>query len=490
MSATRQTYRSSFIQPLTSGLLLGTGSAGCFYALMISGPLNNPMLRRFCLSHWTASAAIAMFFVGIAFLLIKLWQAITQVRFTNATMHALTGLVNEGCDIFPAERPRWLEASWMSLPVAWQTSWFGLRLSRILSLQLKRGRRDGLESDLQSLSKADARRQRESYSLVRMITYAIPVLGLLGTMLLLSEADQSLLKRNASTLAKTSANNPAKANSQAQVTTASHTALPINASLPINANIASMSATRSGFEPAVLSLALTLVILLAQFVVIGVEHDLLERIDQGVEDVLIEFLAADPQDAGANLFAPVKQMSADLIACVQQTVEQQANIWSRSISESQRQWSTWTQAASESMASNLNSTISAALTNHAGRLEKIQEEGSRQIDTRWQQWQTTLSDQARAMSSQQKELIRQTDAIQQLVTAMTDLRKLEETIHESVGRIENLNRLEDASQCVGEAVAVLATSLERAGIIRGAPVRPRVARKSELIEEDEQRKAA
>ena len=464
------------MQPLTSGLLLGTGLAGCFYALLVSGVLNNPLLRRFCVSHWTAAAAVAMFFVAIAFLIVKLWQALAQVRATNATLHALGSLVTEGCDVFPAERPRWLEASWLSLPTAWQSSWFGLRLSHILSLQLKRGRRDSLETDLQSLSKADARRQRESYSLVRMIIFAIPILGLLGTTLMLSESDQSLLKSTSSLVASTA-------------DTAGSLSLNAAAGTAQTAQSTSNVSARSGFEPTVLSLALSLVILLVQFVVVGVEQDLLERMDHGIEDTLIEFLAADPQDAEGSLFAPVKQMSQELLSSVQQIVEQQANIWSRSISESQRQWSSWTQAASESIASNLNDTISAALKNHAGRLEKIQEEGSRQIDTRWQQWQTTLSDQARAMSSQQKELIRQTDAIQQLVTAMTDLRKLEETIHESVGRIENLNRLEDASQCVGEAVAVLATSLERAGIIRGAPVRPRVVRKSELLE-DEQRKAA
>ncbi len=95
------------------------------------------------------------------------------------------------------------------------------------------------------------------------------------------------------------------------------------------------------------------------------------------------------------------------------------------------------------------------------------------------------------MSSQQKELIRQTDAIHQLVAATTDLRKLEETIHESIARIENIGRLEDASQCVGEAVAVLATSLERAGIIRGAPTRPRVVRRPDALEDDgDMRKAA
>jgi hypothetical protein len=413
-----------------------------------------------------------MFFIAIAFLAIKQWTAITQLRLTTATVNALSSLIHDGHGTLPAERPRWLEASWLSLPVAWQYSWFGVRLNRILSLQLKRGRRDALEQDLQSLSKADSQRQRESYSLVRTIACGIPILGILGTAIMLSDIG-----------------GPTKPPKSAPAQSAAPVALAAPATI-LPARI-SEATPLAAVDTTILALALTLVTMFAQLLVSRTERDLLEQIDMGVQDTLIEFLAADPHDAEESLFAPVKQMTADLVTTIHQVVEQQANIWSRSISESQRQWSSWTQAASECIASNLTNTITEALKNHASRLEKIQEEGSRQIDTRWQQWQTTLSDQARAMSSQQKELIRQTDSIQQLVSATADLRKLEDAILESVSRIENIHRLEDAAQCIGEAVAVLATSLERAGIIRGAPVRPRVARKPDTLDDrEEQRKSA
>ena len=409
---------------------------------------------------------MALFFMAIVLLANKLRTAHTQLRLTSVTVNALGRLIQDGHGILPAERPRWLEASWLSLPVAWQFSWFGRRLNRILNLQLKRGRRDALEHDLQSLSQVDARRQRDSYNLVRTINFAIPLLGILGTAMVFSEIG--------------------KLNEHLQSTTTQLASDPIL----VSANAATMSSL-TALDPTVLALGLTLLTIFAQFIAVRSEQDLLERIDQGVQDTLIEFLAADPHDAEEGLLAPVKQMTADLVTTIHQVVEQQANIWSRSISESQRQWSNWTQSASECIASNLTDTISAALKNHASRLEKIQEEGSRQIDTRWQQWQTTLSDQARAMSSQQKELIRQTDSIQQLVSATTDLRKLEDAILDSVSRLENLQRLEDASQCVGEAVAVLATSLERAGLIRSAPIRPRVVRKPDSPDDiQEQRKSA
>lgn len=507
VSSTRTTYRSSFSQPLSSSIALGVILAGGFYALVLTGAINEPLIRRFSLSHWTAGATLTLFSVAITFLISKLWTAIAQGRFTNATVSALDGLIYEGRDTLPADRPRWLEASWLSLPVAWQYSWFGVRLNRILTLQLKRGRRDALEQDLDLLSKADAHRQRESYSLIRTILCTIPVLGVLGTAISLSDINQPKEQRKSIALqskpiaagASARGISPTASSELVLQSAAPESAASVPSISPSNKQESSQNLmgpmsplvpvnSMTGIDTTVLALSATLVILFVQLIVSRIERDLLEQIDMGVQDTLIEFLAADPHDAEENLLAPVKQMSADLVATVHQIVEQQANIWSRSIAESQRQWSSWTQTASECIASNLTETITEALKNHASRLEKIQEEGSRQIDTRWQQWQTTLSDQARAMSSQQKELIRQTDSIQQLVAATTDLRKLEETILESVGRLENIHRLEDASQCIGEAVAVLATSLERAGIIRGAPVRPRVVRKSDVIEEDEQQR--
>ena len=76
-------------------------------------------------------------------------------------------------------------------------------------------------------------------------------------------------------------------------------------------------------------------------------------------------------------------------------------------------------------------------------------------------------------------MIKQSDTLHQLVDSTTELRNLENTIHDSVARLENIGRLEEAAHCVGEAVALLATCLERAGVIRGTPIRPRVAKKSD-----------
>ncbi len=469
MNKTRQTNQESFTVSLPPAIALGALLTGCFYGLILAGPLDFALLRRYCLCHWVAIASVSMFFVAAVVLLFKWWAAAAQNRVTRKAIDALGGLVAEGYETLPAGRPEWLQASWVLQPLNWQHSWFGLRLSRLLDLQIKRGKRDGLERDLQSLSEADADKQHDSYSLVRIITWAMPMLGFLGTVLGISETLGTLDTKMLATQSQDAMN---------QLTAGLYVA----------------------FDTTAIALVLTVIAMFIQFAVSRMELGLLAQLDAGAQDTLIEFLATDLLEAEESLFAPVRQMTSDLITAVHQLVEQQANLWSRSIAESQRQWSNWTQTASERIESGLGETIKQSLHEHANRLETIQDEGARQIDARWQQWQTTLSDQARTMNAQQKEMIRQSTALESLVASTCDLRKLEETIQESVGRIEDTNRLEEASHCIVEAVAVLATSLERAGVIRGAPIRPRPVRKSELTEstesataeslESQQRKAA
>ncbi len=185
-----------------------------------------------------------------------------------------------------------------------------------------------------------------------------------------------------------------------------------------------------------------------------------------------------------------RQMTDDLLAAVHQLVEMQANIWSRSISEAQKQWTNWSSSSGDQLRDALVQALDKSLTQHALQFEKIQQEAGRQVDSRWQQWQITLSDQARVMHAQQKELVRQTEAIDRLVTSTCELKKAEEAMHETFANFELLDQLRETTLGVGEAVAVLATSLERAGIIRGLPVKPRSARRADDEQADDQRKVA
>ncbi len=447
-------------------LLLGSLLAGGFYGLIFLGPLDVAILRRYCLSHPVAIASVALFCVGMVGLLLKWYYAAAQSAITGRAAGVLRRLVSEGEEVSPSKRADWLMASWDAQPPTIRDSWFGARTVRMVELQLGRGRRAQVESDLKSLSDLEADRQHESYSLLRIIHWAMPMLGFLGTVLGISQTLGQLDTQMLATQQQQAMN---------QLTAGLYVA----------------------FDTTAIALTLTVCSMFVQFAVSRIETNLLTRIDRDSGDCLIQFLSADPSNVHDTLLVPVREMATEVLSTLQQVVEDQAELWSRSIAESQRQWSQWTDQAAQQVESQLGAGVSAALEKHVASLEKLHDEGARQVDVRWQQWQLTLSDQARQVQAQQKEIIQQSELLKQLVTSTADLRKLEETIHDSVLRLENVGRIEEASLCVGEAVAVLATSLERAGVIRGAPVRPRAAKPatadappSEPASQAAQRKAA
>lgn len=421
-----------------------------FFGLILYGPLDYPILRRYCLGHPVAIASVCLFIVGIVGLTLKWIAALQQTSLTTRGASTLERLIGEGDEIAPKQRPAWLAANWESQNGQLQRSWFGARVWRVLELQINRGRRNQLEHDLKSLSELEADRQHDSYSLLRIIHWAMPMLGFLGTVLGIS---QTLSQLDTATLASQ------QGDAMNQLTA--------------GLNIA--------FDTTAIALVLTVFSMFVQFAISRLEQSILSQIDSDAADCLIQYLSADPFDAQVNLLTPVREALDGVLAGVRQLVTEQASLWSDSLFDTQRQWSEWTQERSQAVEAQISHSVGLALDKHVTELSKLQEEGSRHQDLRWQQWQTTLSDQARLIQGQQKEMIRQSDSLRQLIESTSDLRKLEETIHASVQRLEDVGRIEEATACVGEAVAVLATCLERSGVIRGTPIRPRMAAKSKPI---------
>ncbi len=447
MNSSRRQQRQSFGLPLPPVLLVGAVLSAAFYGLILTGPLDLAILRRYCLSHPVAIASVCLFSLGIVGLTLKWWSARTQTRVTSKSANALRRLIHEGADVSPNKRPEWLAASWESQPARLQQSWFGARVMSIVDLQISRGRRNQLDADLKSLSEMSADQQHDSYSLLRIINWAMPMLGFLGTVLGISQTLGQLDTKMLATQQQDAMN---------QLTAGLYVA----------------------FDTTAIALVLTVFLMFVQFAVSRLEQGILSEIDAESSDCLIQFLSADPHSAQDSLFAPVREVMENLLEGVREMVHQQSLLWSQSLNESQRQWTNWTGSVWNQVETQFGDRVGHALDKHVTELGKLQEEWSRNQDLRWQQWQTTLSDQARMIQGQQKEMIKQSDSLQKLVESTTDLRKIETTIQESVSNLENVGRIEEATICVGEAVATLATCLERAGVIRGTPIRPRVSKKT------------
>jgi biopolymer transport protein ExbB/TolQ/cellobiose-specific phosphotransferase system component IIA len=444
--------RDPYTFPLPTVILIGAVLSALFYGLLIAGPFELTLLKRYCLCHWVAIASVCLFTTGAVGLTFKWFSTNRQLRLVGGASAAMRRLTAEGAEVNPKDRVDWLMQSWSAEPESVQWSWFGQRVIQALQLLQSRGRRHNLEHDLKTLAEQTADHQHESYALLRIVHWAMPMLGFLGTVLGISQTLGQLDTEMLATQQQQAMN---------QLTAGLYVA----------------------FDTTAIALVLTVISMFAQFALHRVELGLMQLIDRQCEDALVPFLSDDPFEAQDSLLTPVREMAGDLVNCVRELVVEQASVWSRSISESQRQWTDWTEKLANEVDSQLVSSLGQAMSQHLAGLELVQEKTGRQFETRLQQWQTTLSEQTRAMHQQQKEMLLQTATLQQLIQSTADLKKLEEAISNNLRTIEEAGnfdkatgRIENATQCVAEAVAMLATSLERAGLVRAAaPQRPRPA---------------
>ncbi|MEM9702075.1 MAG: MotA/TolQ/ExbB proton channel family protein [Planctomycetota bacterium] len=147
---------------LTSPAAIAAASTALFLiACGEGGPLAHPLIARYALGHPLAIATVALFFAGAA--------AVTlRALGHRGERHAVTALA--ACRFEAAEEAlAWAGSSQLAAPV------------RVRGLLADPPPADRAEARLTTLHETAADRLHDSYGLVRTITWAVPILGFLGT---------------------------------------------------------------------------------------------------------------------------------------------------------------------------------------------------------------------------------------------------------------------------------------------------------------------
>ena len=112
VNSNRRSQPQSCTLPLPQVLLIGVGLSAAFFGLILYGPLDYPILRRYCLGHPVAIASVCLFIVGIVGLTLKWMAALQQTRLTSRGSNTLQRLIDDGNEIAAKQRPAWLVANW------------------------------------------------------------------------------------------------------------------------------------------------------------------------------------------------------------------------------------------------------------------------------------------------------------------------------------------------------------------------------------------
>jgi hypothetical protein len=320
------------------GITIGLFAAAVFYLFAWAFPL--AWVERYFLGHPVAIAATILFAIACAILAVKVRRVRADTKLTAQLRDEdLMLAIPENVD----SSEQWLLTNdagrvaklWLGvlgdLPQAARRNPLVTRLAELLQRQSGRVSTRHLSDDLREISSREGDSAYDSLQLVRIIVWAIPMLGFLGTVIGITQ-----------TLG----------------------------GLDFSDGTAAVDRLKSGlyvaFDTTALGLVLSVVAIFLQFPVERAEQSLLSEIDRRVGGMLSARLPSD--DHGDNPAAHIAQLCDGIRVAVGQSLASQAELWRTTIDEAHSHWQRVADDNSQRIATALASSLAPLLEMHTTTL--------------------------------------------------------------------------------------------------------------------------
>jgi len=402
-------------------LIIGSALSSLFYALVLRGPLQSEITHRYFAGHPVNVGEAVLFFVGLAALMLKFGDVVLQ----SLTVRRIR-LGEDAAEAGVADCSGQLERL-ASLSASWRNTYLARRLRAALEHVQRSGTAAGLDEELKYLSDLDATRQQDNYALVRIIIWATPMLGFLGTVVgitsALGELDPQLLATD-----------------------------------PKTAMQGLLAGLYVAFDTTAEALALSMVLMFIQFFTERLETELLSTVDRRAEEELLgRFLPAD-RPADPQL-AAVQRMGNAVLKAAQQMVQDQTEHWRQTIDAANAQWKELLENSGRSVQTALSGSLDSSLKSFSDHMAVVEQETEDRVRARWEQWQTALSNNARLLHSQQEELARQGDVMTQVLQATGEVIKLEQALNDNLRGLAGARHFEETVMSLSAAIHLLNSRL-------------------------------
>lgn len=399
----------NLINLATSPFVLGSTATVGLYAAIWRGHLTQPMLVRYLAGHPIEIITTWLFLIALAAQANKLLTALSQ---RAGLMRVKLGAVPDGGQEITACGT--LLDRLAALPAACD-GFLRDRLRNALEFVRRKQAATELESELKYLSDVDFDRRAGSHALVKVIIWAIPILGFLGTVIGLTDAIANLSP-------------DALENSLPAVT----------AGLGVS------------FDTTALALALSMVLMFGQFAVDRIEIGLLERVDERVHHELAARFKVHSAGQDAVL-SGVKRLADEMLRACVVLVEQQAELWQESLAAAETRW----KSLADQQERVLGASLSESLRTYALTLAETQEKSAELNRAAWAPIQQSLEKTADAVLAQQGEMARQSELLKEIVTASCEVTRLEDVLNRNLSSLSKVADFEEMVRSLSAAVHLL-----------------------------------
>ena len=431
MQNSKSTRRlASVLGQLGWTILLGLGLSVVFFLLVLRGPLNSEMTVRYFVSHPVSYCATAMFVIGLVALSGKLVQVLVQYAgLTRTSLNWPDG------EIIDPREPSDLSAGLKKLPSALRKSYLGCRLQSAVDFLSDRQSVEGLDEEMKYQADMDATRQHESFALVRILIWATPMLGFLGTVIGITQALGDL--------------DPSE--------------LANNIQAAMDKLLAGLYVA---FDTTALALTLSIVLMFFQFLVDRLETELLAAVDIHTNHELRGRFSRESRNSDPYL-ASVERMSSAVIRTSEHLVKRQAHLWEQSWDRAQERWATITEDAAGTVTTSFQQALSCSLSEFSDEFAAGTAATVSATQNQWQNLVEHVEQAKQQFDAQQVALQRHTEVLQQVVQATDEICKLESVLNENLQTVAVTGNFEHAVTTLSAAAQLLVANL-------GAPAVPRV----------------
>lgn len=317
---------------LVPALLLGVPLAAAILGVIYYGPLRESVAYRY-VSHSVEGVEVLMFCCALGALAAKLFHLLRERRALGAD--ALPPWDGHAVPTTEAGR---LLAGLNSLPARVHDTLLVRRAHAVLDFLCRRGSANELDDHLRDLADGDAVALEGSYGLIRFITWAIPILGFLGTVLGITGAISGVTPEKLE-------------NDLNQVT----------------------DGLALAFDATALALGLTMLTMFLTFVVERAEQSVLEAVDRYTDRQLAHRFERTGAEAGPFVEV-VRQNSQVVLAAAEKLVQQQTDLWAKALEETDRRRTEAEQRQQERLTAALEEALQRTLHAHGQQVASLEKE--------------------------------------------------------------------------------------------------------------------
>jgi biopolymer transport protein ExbB/TolQ len=417
-----------------AAFLVGLPLAAAVLGVVLFGPLRDTVAYRY-LSHPVECVEVVMFCCALGALAGK-WRQTAVERRASATEVVPRW---DGKPVPATEAPALL-AGLSRLPRRLRGTYLARRVEGILDFLCQRRSAAGLDDHLRTLADNDVAAMEGSYALTRFITWAIPILGFLGTVLGITGAIAGVT--------------------------------PEKLEQGINSVTDGLALA---FDATALALGLTMVVMFCSFLTERREAAALEEVDRVVDRELAHRFERPGVDSGPFVEA-LRQNARVLLDATQQLVQRQAEVWAKTVAEVESRAAGAQAKQAERVAAALEAALTRALQAHADRLGQVEKQavaGTTRLledfgqvavavrDTGREQ-QAALARVAEGVAAQAAQLGRLTEAEKHLI-------QLQAALNQNLAALAGTGAFEQAVHSLTAAIHLLTA---RACVLAGPAPQP------------------